>query len=401
MKTKTISMTLSIIAAAFVSGNVMAATAATTKNPTILAHGMMGFDSLVGIQYFGDEWGVSVSDSCGFLEVGCNSWVSSAQDSKTYAFQVTGLQSSEVRGDELYNHARNVLATTGAQKVNLVGHSQGGLDIRKVSHRLKTAFGTNKVGSLISISSPHRGSPFAKKALDTYARDSNGVFCKSKADPAACNSAVAALADGFYDLVNGSSGANDAIWSLAQLMYDDYDANDGRVTGVKAFNAKYPGAGTADYIASVITAQDDSNQGPVIAAMHLVTRISNIDGDGYCLDDCDKDGAAGKGNGNIYDNDDDGLVGINSQQFGIRLSYAANDWSCNYLVVCSDPLDTFTEVTTLGSVTNLNAPSSAQMTSRTGVMYQDHVDVTGLGPDLLDEHEMYAALFDLMAKKGT
>ena len=50
--------------------------AAKTKYPVVLAHGMAGWDSIIGIDYFGDEWGTFALDGCSFLEInGCNDWV--------------------------------------------------------------------------------------------------------------------------------------------------------------------------------------------------------------------------------------------------------------------------------------------------------------------------------------
>ena len=65
---------------------VAAETSAKTKYPVILAHGMAGWDSIAGIDYFGDEWGTFALDGCSLLEIGCNDWV--AGDQKAEAFQV-------------------------------------------------------------------------------------------------------------------------------------------------------------------------------------------------------------------------------------------------------------------------------------------------------------------------
>ena len=126
-------------------------------------------------------------------------------------------------------------------------------------------------------------------------------------------------------------------------------------------------------------------------ALFLVKQaFYNIDGDGYCLDDCDNDGAAGKGDGNKTNNDDDGLVGINSQQMGDRLQY--NEYTLSF--------DTITVNTTPGYVSNLNAPTSAQMTSKASVISQDHLDVVGIPPDTFDENEFYASILEFIVTKG-
>ena len=129
---KIIKHTLAVLTAALFSTHALAETASTTRYPVVMAHGMAGWDSLAGFHYFGNDGGTFVGDSCQFLEInGCNEWISSSQTPRTVAFQVTSLNNSEVRGNELYNQVRNFMATTGYSKVNLVGHSQGGFDIRR------------------------------------------------------------------------------------------------------------------------------------------------------------------------------------------------------------------------------------------------------------------------------
>jgi hypothetical protein len=378
---------LAFVFISLLNPNVKAETAQTTKYPVIYVHGLLGFDSLAGFNYFGNDLGVFVGDSCQFLELnGCNGWISGAQTKNAFRAQVTPLQDSEVRGQQLYEQTRNIMATTGSPIVNYIGHSQGSLDMRKSATMLRAQYGSNRAGAMISISGPHRGSPHAKTALDRIARDSNGVFCKSSGNPAlACANALNKLVEGTYNLISASGFSNnDAVWSLAQFVYEDYDPNDGRVTGAKAFNVKYPGTGVSGYNASIVTAQE-SGVSPILGALHLITGQTNIDGDG---------------NGNAFDIDDDGLVGVGSQQYGVRLQYNPNDWKCNFLVICWDPLDTVSEITTLGNVTNPNSVNDTQRTSRAGVMNQDHLDIVGFGPDTLDENEFYAALMNQVAKKG-
>jgi len=125
----------------------------------------------------------------------------------------------------------------------------------------------------------------------------------------------------------------------------------------------------------------------------------NADGDGYCIDDCDGDGAAGKGDGSVFDMDDDGLVPINSQQMGYRLKYTKDDCA-GIGCIFGDPLDTITEVASTGYVADINHPNEVQMTSHDGQLNQDHMDVVVLGPDTLDEKELYAAIFDFIEAKG-
>lgn len=403
MKKLLASITLAALASALPL-TASAEDAKVTRYPVVFAHGMAGWDSLAGFSYFGNDSGAFVGDSCQFLEInGCNNWIQGSQTPKTEAFQVSSMQSSEVRGNQLYDQVRGFMATTGASMVNLVGHSQGGFDIRKVAHRLKAYYGTPRVAAMISISSPHRGTPYAKKILDLYARNENNVFCGALpanadgSDP--CLSAIVNIGDVLFDALNGANAAgNDVIAGGTQLVYEDFDANDGKITGARAFNANYNVSGVASYVASIITGQDDGNVMPLLWALGTVINF-NADGDGFCVNDCDNDGAAGLGDGVVRDQDDDGLVGTNSQQMGVRLAYNANDWTCKWYG-CWDPLDTFSEVGSTGYVSDINNPSSVQMTSHDGQVYQDHLDVVSLGPDTFDEEEFYAGLMNYIALKG-
>lgn len=58
------------------------------------------------------------------------------------------------RGSQLKAYMESILATTGAPKVNLIAHSQGGITSRYVISNLGMA---GKVGTLITISTPHYG----------------------------------------------------------------------------------------------------------------------------------------------------------------------------------------------------------------------------------------------------
>lgn len=417
MTLKKTAASLAFIAAASLSltttANAYEYKADETRYPVILAHGMAGWDSLAGYHYFGEDgWGTFVGDACSFIELnGCNDWIAWGQqaNNKAEAFQVTSLNSSEVRGEQLYNHVRNFMATTGYQKVNLVGHSQGGFDIRKAAHRLKDtsingmAAGTVKVGAMISISSPHRGTSYARKILDQYTRDENNVFCgllpplADGTDP--CIQAIRTIADLLFDFANGAEASgNDLLAGGMQLVYDDYEPNDGILTGAKVFNQNYGSEGVAGYVGSIVTAQDNSGLTPILGALHAAIS-HNADGDGYCVDDCNDDGAAGQGDGSVYDMDDDGLVPINSQQMGYRLKLTATDCA-GFMCFYGNPLDWFSQEGSTGYVSNINAPNSTQMTSHAAVVYQDHLDVISLGPDSTDEEEFYAAIFDYIEARG-
>jgi pimeloyl-ACP methyl ester carboxylesterase len=339
-----------------------------TTYPVVFAHGMGGFDDILGYDYWGDDYGTFVGDPCNELfETSCNGDLDSGQ--KAYVAQVQPFQTSEVRGLDLANDVEGFMATAGASYVNLIGHSQGGIDIRKAARVLFERRGYTVVKVLISVSSPHRGSPVAKYILDLRP----GV-----------SSVINALASYYGDIIYQSG--NDGFAGAKQLVYNDYSATDGKVTGMRAYNQAYNvDSRYATRYGSIITAQDGLSVNP---ALYLLSEFFfDIDGDGACTDDCDNDGAGGRGNGNPSGVDDDGLVGINSQQMGYRLRY--DQVSLLFDQVYTD-LDR-------GFVSNLNAPTSLQMTSSTNIVVQDHLDVVGVGPDTFDEMEFYAALIDYVA----
>ena len=367
MRTLPALVVVAVVVAVGLPGSAHAGAARTTY-PVVFAHGMGGFDDLLGYDYWGDDYGVFVGDPCdGFLETSCNPDIDRGQ--RAYVAQVAPLQSSEVRGLDLANDVEGFMATTGAGYVNLVGHSQGGIDARKAARVLAQRRGYPVVKVLVSVSSPHRGSPVAKYILDLKP----GV-----------TSVLAALANYYGDAVYGPG--NDAIAGAKQLVYGDYDAADGKTTGMRAFNLSYPvSSAYAARYASVVTAQNGLSVNP---ALYLLSKgFYDIDGDGACAEDGDNDGAGGCGDGWRNERDDDGLVGINSQQMGYRLRYSEVFLG----------LDTLSTDSNLGYVGALNAPSSLQQTSLTSVVDQDHLDVVGVGPDTFDEMEFYAGLLHYIA----
>ncbi|NMO16303.1 acetyltransferase [Pyxidicoccus fallax] len=345
------------------------AAAERTTYPVVFAHGLGGFDDILGYDYWGDDFGTFVGDPCNeFLETSCNGDLHSAQ--RSFIAQVQPLQSSDLRGLELANDIEGYMATAGVSHVSIVGHSQGGLDARKAARVLRERKGYSVVKVLLSIASPHRGSPVAKYILDL----GPGI-----------TSVIDALFRIYGSVVYGPG--NDGYAATKALVYNDYDPNDGKTTGARVFNTTFPVS--ADYAAhyvSLMTAQSGLSVNP--ALFLLRSFLYDIDGDGYCVDDCDNDGAAGRGDGIRAEDDDDGLVGINSQQMGYRLRYTEQLFS----------LDALSVDAALGYVSNLNAPNAAQMTSLSSVINQDHLDVIGLGPDTFDEMEFYASIFNYIAK---
>jgi len=380
-------LALSVIAASSLSAvNAFADTQPSTKYPVIFAHGMVGYDSLVGgtalTSYFGDDWlgiptGVYVGKACtGAWFETCNKYIS--QQQRSNAFRTSFLNDSDVRGDQLRHYVRTYCAATtnsstgasvcnvgGTTRVNMVGHSQGGFDIRKAAKLLKQD--GISTGALVSISSPHRGARMAKAVLDKLGGATAPIT--SIADWMVGATPLANGTDSYGNTVALPQNSKAAAYGLVDV---DYDPNDGITTGSQNFNNRFPGTGDAQYLASIVTGQDNFYKNPALLLMGSLP--------GFIPDD--------------------GLVDTNSQQMGARLRYNGGYTTCTWYLKCSYINANFSPVTSLGSVTNLNAPSAEQRDSKEGVLDQDHFDVMGYGPDTLDEHEMYAALMAHISSKG-
>src|SRR3954463_9687803 len=126
---------LALSAGLCASGGAVRASAARTTYPIVFAHGMGGFDNLLGYDYWGDDYGTFVGDPCdAFLEGYCNGDIDSRQ--QAVVAQGQAFQASEARGLALANDIEGFMTTAGASRVNLIGHSQGGIDLRKAARVL-------------------------------------------------------------------------------------------------------------------------------------------------------------------------------------------------------------------------------------------------------------------------
>lgn len=110
-----------------------------TRYPVVLVHGLFGFDNALGIDYF-----YGIPDAL------------RRDGAKVYVAQVSAANSTEVRGEQLLAQVKNILAITGASKVNLVGHSHGGPTTRYVA-----GVAPQLVASVTSIGGVNRGSRVA------------------------------------------------------------------------------------------------------------------------------------------------------------------------------------------------------------------------------------------------
>ncbi len=171
-----------------------------TKYPIVLAPGVLGFDKLVG---FVDYWYAIP----GALRDG---------GAKVYTTSASAFNSSEVRGEQLLSQVQTILAITGAQKVNLIGHSHGGFSVRYVADAIPT-----RVASLTLAHSPAKGAPAADLIRKVAPA---GTFSSS-----VINSVMSAVS-GFITFLAGNSYTENFMASMDSLT----------TSGAAAFNAKHP-----------------------------------------------------------------------------------------------------------------------------------------------------------------
>lgn len=126
------------------AGTALADTYTQTRYPVVLAHGMFGWDKMASVLPY---W-YRIPEA---LQAG---------GARVYTTQVGGLESSELRGEQLLAQVKTILAVSGAQKVNLVGHSHGGHSVRYVGAVLPA-----RVASVNTVGTPAQGSPVADLIL--------------------------------------------------------------------------------------------------------------------------------------------------------------------------------------------------------------------------------------------
>ena len=171
-----------------------------TKYPIVLAHGLGGFDELFGVYEY--WFGIPSALRDGGATV--------------FVTEVSQLNSVAARGEQLVDQVETITAITGKPKVNLIGHSQGGLDVRYVA-----AVRPDLVASVSAVAGPQKGA-----ALADYLRAhiQGGSFTED---------VVAFFANSLgtvLGLISGSTNPQDAIGALDSLT----------TAGTAAFNAQYP-----------------------------------------------------------------------------------------------------------------------------------------------------------------
>jgi triacylglycerol lipase len=170
-----------------------------TKYPIVLVHGMMGWDSMGPYEYWFGIPGALRRDGA-----------------QVYVAQVSAANSTEVRGEQLLTYVKQVMAATGAKKVNLIGHSHGAPTARYVA-----SVAPALVASVTSVGGANKGVVTAD-------------IMRGVAAPGSYSEAVlTTIVDGIARTIAFLSGDRNAQMSVAAL--------DSMTTaGAAKFNAAHP-----------------------------------------------------------------------------------------------------------------------------------------------------------------
>jgi triacylglycerol lipase len=128
------------------------------RNPIVLVHGLMGFDALRIGRFRIRAYFAGIEESM------------RAARNRVYSARLPPTAGINDRADALRAFLHDI---SPAEPVHLVAHSMGGLDARYMISRLEMA---DRVLSLTTIATPHRGSPFADWGVRRLERFVISVF---------------------------------------------------------------------------------------------------------------------------------------------------------------------------------------------------------------------------------
>ena len=171
-----------------------------TRYPIVLVHGLFGFDNIGPVEYWYGIPGALRHDGA-----------------RVYVAQVSASNSTEVRGEQLLTQVKQILAATGAAKVNLIGHSHGGPTARYVA-----SVRPDLVASVTSVGGVNKGSKVAD------------ILIGIAPDGSLSNAVLASITNGLSQLISFLSGS-------PNLPQNANAANVSLSTaGSRKFNASHP-----------------------------------------------------------------------------------------------------------------------------------------------------------------
>ncbi len=116
----------------------------STKYPIVLVHGIVLKDSLF-LKAFGRI--EQILKEAGY---------------RVYTGQTDGFGTTDTNAQQLYEEITRIIEETGCDKVNIIAHSKGGLDSKKMIMHYGME---DRVASLTTLCTPHKGSPVATAIL--------------------------------------------------------------------------------------------------------------------------------------------------------------------------------------------------------------------------------------------
>jgi triacylglycerol lipase len=186
--------------------------------PIVLMHGMGGFNQLenlpLTVSYFN----------------GVQADLEAEGEKQVFVTVAPPFNTSEERAAALMPQLLQILAQTGAAKLNLIGHSQGGLDARVLTSPNGLHMG-DLVASVTTVATPHRGTPVTDLVLGLV--------------PGAADATVSSVTDALLQLLEDgvySVKSNPSLFAQMNEMTTSYMAS--------TFNPKYvdaPGVVYASY----------------------------------------------------------------------------------------------------------------------------------------------------------
>lgn len=178
------------------------ATYTKTKYPIVLIHGVLGFDSLLGMDYF---YGIPAELQRSGAQV--------------FVAQVSPLDTYEQRGEQLLAQVQRIVAITGAAKVNLIGHSMGSPTSRYVA-----SVRPDLVASVTSVGGANKGT----KVADAI----RGVLPPGSVQESVATAAAGALGNMIRLFSSGSTLSQNEMGAVDSLT----------TAGSAAFNQRHPQA---------------------------------------------------------------------------------------------------------------------------------------------------------------
>ena len=170
-----------------------------TQYPIVLAHGLFGFDDILGVDYW-----YRIPETL------------QEDGAQVYITEVSNSNSPEIRGEQLIQQIEDILAVTGADKVNLIGHSHGGPTTRYVA-----SVRPDLVASITSVGGVNKGTPVAD-TLNNWSDNSAAFGWALENLGNALSVTIDTLAGAGYD--------QDLMASIASMTFAE----------AEAFNQRHP-----------------------------------------------------------------------------------------------------------------------------------------------------------------